>query len=42
MVDNAALTGESMPQKRSTETTDNNPLETKNLCFFGTSIVKGS
>ena len=42
MVDNAALTGESMPQKRSTETTDNNPLETKNLCFFGTSIVMGS
>jgi len=35
MVDNAALTGEAEPQKRSTETTDMNPLETKNLAFFG-------
>lgn len=42
MVDNAALTGESEPQKRSTEGTDENPLETKNLAFFGTSLVKGS
>eukprot|EP00939_MAST-03C_sp_MAST-3C-sp1_P003009 g3009.t1 len=42
MVDNAALTGESEPQKRSVETTHANPLETKNLAFFGTSLVKGS
>lgn len=41
MVDNAALTGESLAQKRSTETTDERPLETKNLAFFGTSVVKG-
>jgi len=42
MVDNASLTGESLPQKRSTETTDEKALETKNLAFFGTSVVKGS
>jgi len=42
LVDNASLTGEAEPQKRSTETTDDNPLETKNLAFFGTSVVKGT
>ena len=42
MVDNAALTGESLAQKRSTEMTNPNALETKNLAFFGTSVVKGS
>lgn len=41
-VDNACLTGESEPQKRITECTDDNPLETKNLCFFGTFIPQGS
>lgn len=41
-VDNSSLTGEADPQKRSTEETDKNPLETKNLCFFGTSVMKGT
>lgn len=41
-VDNSSLTGESEPQKRSTECTHENPLETKNLAFFGTEIPKGS
>jgi len=41
-VDNASLTGESEPQKRTTEFTDQNPLETKNLCFFGTFVPMGS
>jgi sodium/potassium-transporting ATPase subunit alpha len=40
-VDNASLTGESEPQKRCVENTDENPLETKNLMFFGTLIPKG-
>jgi sodium/potassium-transporting ATPase subunit alpha len=40
-VDNASLTGESEPQKRKREFTDDNPLETKNLCFFGTLVPKG-
>lgn len=41
-VDNACLTGESEPQKRMTECTHDNPLETKNLCFFGTFIPQGN
>jgi sodium/potassium-transporting ATPase subunit alpha len=41
-VDNASLTGESEPQKRMTECTDDNPLETKNICFFGTFIPQGN
>jgi len=41
-VDNACLTGESEPQKRLTECTDENPLETKNLCFFGTFVPQGN
>eukprot|EP01029_Cantina_marsupialis_P021357 TRINITY_DN50_c0_g7_i1.p1 TRINITY_DN50_c0_g7~~TRINITY_DN50_c0_g7_i1.p1 ORF type:complete len:1297 (-),score=480.05 TRINITY_DN50_c0_g7_i1:226-4116(-) len=40
-VDNACLTGESEPQKRAPECSDVNPLETKNLIFFGTLIPKG-
>jgi len=41
-VDNAALTGESEPQKRRSECTHEDPLETQNLCFFGTQIPEGS
>lgn len=41
-VDNACLTGESEPQKRIPECTDDNPLETKNLCFFGTFVPQGN
>jgi sodium/potassium-transporting ATPase subunit alpha len=42
-VDNAALTGESMPEPRltKTESADLAPAEAKNLAFFGTSIMKG-
>jgi sodium/potassium-transporting ATPase subunit alpha len=36
-VDNSSLTGESLLLLRSPEcTNENNPLETKNLAFFGT------
>lgn len=41
-VDNSSLTGEAEPQKRLPDCTDENPLETKNLAFFGTEVVKGS
>jgi sodium/potassium-transporting ATPase subunit alpha len=41
-VDNSCLTGEPEPLKRISECTDDNPLETKNLCFFGTFIPQGS
>jgi sodium/potassium-transporting ATPase subunit alpha len=41
-VDNAALTGESEPQKRSSVCTHDDPLETQNLCFFGTQVPEGS
>lgn len=41
-VDNACLTGESEPCKRSTKCTDANPLETQNMAFFGTEVPKGS
>mmetsp|Transcript_21755 Transcript_21755/g.33250 ORF Transcript_21755/g.33250 Transcript_21755/m.33250 type:complete len:1380 (+) Transcript_21755:266-4405(+) len=41
-VDNAALTGESEPQKRKNVTTHEDPLETQNLCFFGTQVPEGS
>lgn len=40
-VDNSSLTGESEPQKRSAECTDDNPLETKNIAFFSTNAVEG-
>lgn len=36
------MTGESEPQSRSTEFTNENPLETKNLAFFSTSAVEGT
>uniref|UniRef100_A0A7S0ZHS1 Cation-transporting P-type ATPase N-terminal domain-containing protein n=1 Tax=Timspurckia oligopyrenoides TaxID=708627 RepID=A0A7S0ZHS1_9RHOD len=41
-VDNSSLTGESEPQARSVDCTDDNPLETKNLAFFGTLAVDGT
>jgi sodium/potassium-transporting ATPase subunit alpha len=36
------LTGESDPQSRIPECTHDNPLETKNLAFFGTLVPSGS
>ncbi|KDO35437.1 hypothetical protein SPRG_00285 [Saprolegnia parasitica CBS 223.65] len=42
LVDNSCLTGESEPLKRVPHCTDENPLETKNLCFFGTLIPQGN
>jgi sodium/potassium-transporting ATPase subunit alpha len=41
-VDNSSLTGEPDALKRSPEFTHENPLETKNLCFFGTQVPSGN
>uniref|UniRef100_A0A4W4G147 Sodium/potassium-transporting ATPase subunit alpha n=1 Tax=Electrophorus electricus TaxID=8005 RepID=A0A4W4G147_ELEEL len=41
-VDNSSLTGESEPQSRSPDFTHENPLETKNICFFSTNCVEGT
>jgi len=43
-VDNAALTGESMPEPRHTkdEHIETSPNEARNLAFYGTTVVKGS
>ena len=41
-VDNSSLTGESEPQKRKAECTNENPLESANICFFGTQVPEGS
>uniref|UniRef100_A0A674P1M9 Sodium/potassium-transporting ATPase subunit alpha n=1 Tax=Takifugu rubripes TaxID=31033 RepID=A0A674P1M9_TAKRU len=41
-VDNSSLTGESEPQTRSPEFTHDNPLETRNICFFSTNCVEGT
>ncbi|RWS08421.1 sodium/potassium-transporting ATPase subunit alpha-like protein [Dinothrombium tinctorium] len=41
-VDNSCLTGESEPQSRSPEFSNENPLETKNLAFFSTNCVEGA
>ena len=41
-VDNSSLTGESEPQSRNAEFTNENPLETKNLAFFSTNAVEGT
>ncbi|KAL3120582.1 hypothetical protein niasHT_007874 [Heterodera trifolii] len=41
-VDNSSLTGESEPQSRSAECTNENPLETKNIAFFSTNAVEGT
>ncbi|GFX55425.1 hypothetical protein TNCV_267131 [Trichonephila clavipes] len=40
-VDNSSLTGESEPQSRSPELTNENPLETRNLAYFSTNCVEG-
>merc|ERR1712165_144281 len=41
-VDNSSLTGESEPQARGPEFTNENPLETRNLAFFSTNAVEGT
>ncbi|KAH7713744.1 sodium/potassium-transporting ATPase subunit alpha-4 [Aphelenchoides avenae] len=41
-VDNSSLTGESEPQSRSPECTNENPLETRNIAFFSTNAVEGT
>nr|AAX09623.1 Na,K ATPase alpha subunit [Hirudo medicinalis] len=41
-VDNSSLTGESEPQSRTPEFSNENPLETKNLAFFSTNAVEGT
>ncbi|KAI6175742.1 Sodium/potassium-transporting ATPase subunit alpha [Aphelenchoides bicaudatus] len=41
-VDNSSLTGESEPQSRSPECTNENPLETRNIAFFSTNCVEGT
>jgi len=41
-VDNSSLTGESEPQSRGSDFTNDNPLETKNLAFFSTNAVEGT
>ena len=40
-VDNSSLTGESEPQSRGPDFTNENALETKNLAFFSTFAVEG-
>ena len=40
-MDNSSLTGESEPQSRSAEFTNENPVETRNLAFFSTNAVEG-
>merc|ERR1712002_713450 len=41
-VDNSSLTGESEPQSRSPDFTNENPLETRNIGFFSTNAVEGT
>ena len=41
-VDNSSLTGESEPQQRTPEFSNDNPLETKNIAFFSTNAVEGT
>eukprot|EP01134_Creolimax_fragrantissima_P001977 CFRG1977T1 len=41
-VDNSSLTGESDPQARSIDCTNDNPLETRNLAFYSTNAVEGT
>jgi P-type E1-E2 ATPase len=41
-VDNSSLTGESEPQSRTAECTNDDPKETKNLAFFSTNAVEGT
>uniref|UniRef100_A0AAY4C588 Sodium/potassium-transporting ATPase subunit alpha n=1 Tax=Denticeps clupeoides TaxID=299321 RepID=A0AAY4C588_9TELE len=41
-VDNSSLTGESEPQTRSPDYSNDNPLETRNIAFFSTNCVEGT
>jgi sodium/potassium-transporting ATPase subunit alpha len=41
-VDNSSLTGEAEPIKRCVDCTHENPMESKNIAFFGTFFVEGS
>ena len=41
-VDNSSITGESKPQIRTVEMTNENPLETQNLAFYSTYAIEGS
>lgn len=41
-VDNSSITGESDPQLRGPDMTSKEPLETQNICFFGTLFVQGN
>ena len=40
-VDNSSLTGESEPQTRTPDFSNDNPLETRNIAFFSTNCVEG-
>jgi len=40
-VDNSSLTGESDPQARTINCTDDNPMETHNLAFYSTLVLNG-
>ncbi|XP_051982183.1 sodium/potassium-transporting ATPase subunit alpha-1-like [Xyrauchen texanus] len=41
-VDNSSLTGESEPQSRTPDFSNENPLETRNIAFFSTNCVEGA
>ncbi|KAK1169891.1 sodium/potassium-transporting ATPase subunit alpha-1-like [Acipenser oxyrinchus oxyrinchus] len=41
-VDNSSLTGESEPQTRTPDFSNENPLETRNIVFYSTSCVEGT
>jgi ABC-type branched-subunit amino acid transport system ATPase component len=41
-VDNSSLTGEAEPLSRSVDCTHDNPMETKNIAFYGTFFTEGS
>ena len=41
-MDNSSLTGESEPQSRGPDCTNQNPLETRNLAFFSTNGLEGN
>ena len=40
-MDNSSLTGESEPQTRTPDFSNDNPLETRNIVFFSTNCVEG-
>lgn len=41
-VDNSSLTGESEPQTRTPDFSNENPLETRNIVFFSTNCLEGT